>query len=131
MRQDFVLMVQCRSIFFGVLVWLLSSQQVLSVEVLLFAFDLAATTLVLVCGICSSCGSEGISVLSSIDSIIKIDRSIGNSDPRLRIVLIHRPNSNFNSIFDVLKTGRDFQYRSNPHISLNPSFWLRSWIISK
>ena len=29
-------MVQCQSIFFRVLVWLLSSQQVLSLEVLLF-----------------------------------------------------------------------------------------------
>ena len=69
MKQDLVLMVQCQSIFFRVWVWLLSSQLVLSVEVLLFAFDLAATTLVLVCGICSSCGSAGISVLSSIESI--------------------------------------------------------------
>ena len=34
-----------------------------------FAFDLAATTLMLVCGICSSCGSAEISVLSSIESI--------------------------------------------------------------
>ena len=33
-NQDLVLMVQCHSIFFGVLVWLLSSQRVLSVEVL-------------------------------------------------------------------------------------------------
>ena len=40
-----------------------------SVEVFAFAFDLAATTLVLVCGICSSCGSAGFSVLSSIESI--------------------------------------------------------------
>ena len=62
-------MVQCQSIFFGVLVWLLSSQQILSVEVFAFAFDLAATTLVLVCGIRSSCGSAGLSVLSSIESI--------------------------------------------------------------
>ena len=55
------------------------------------------------------------------------DRSIGNSDPRLRIILIHRPNSNFNSTFEVSKTGRDFQYRPDSHVSLNPSFWLRSW----
>ena len=51
------------------------------------------------------------------------DRSIGKSDPRMKIVLVHGLNSNFNSIFEVLKTGRHFQYKSNPHISLNPSFW--------
>ena len=51
-------------------------------------------------------------------------RSIGNSDPRMRIVLIQGLNSNFNSIFEVLKTGRDFQYRPDSHVSLNPSFLL-------
>ena len=34
-RQDFILMAQCQSIFFHVLVWLLLSQRELSVEVLL------------------------------------------------------------------------------------------------
>ena len=58
------------------------------------------------------------------------DCSIRNSDPRLRIILTHRPDSNFNSIFEVFLTGRDFQYKSNSHISLNPSFWLWSWIVS-
>ena len=53
------------------------------------------------------------------------------SHPRLRIVLIHRPNSNFNSIFEVSKTGRDFQYRPDSHVSLNPSFCFRRWIISR
>ena len=72
---------------------------------------------------------EFLCYLNRIDHVF--DRSKGNSDPRMRIVLIHGLNSNFNSIFEVLKTGRDFQYRSNPHISLNPSFWLRSWIISR
>ena len=94
-----------------------------------FAFDLAATTLMFVCGTRSSCGSAGICVvLNGIDHIL--DRSTGNSDPRLRIVLIYRPNSNFNSIFKVLQTGRDFQYRPNSHVSLDPPFWLRSSIIS-
>ena len=78
-------------------------------------------TLTLVCGTWSSCGSAGISVLSWFESIHMFDRSIGYSDPRLRIVLIHRPNSNFTSIFEVLKKlVVTFQYRSNPHISLNP-----------
>ena len=43
-------MAQCQSIFFHVLVWLLLNQQVLSVVVFAFAFDLAAITLILVCG---------------------------------------------------------------------------------
>ena len=59
-------------------------------------------------------------VLNWIDHIF--DRSIGYSDPRLRIILIYRPNSNFNPMFAVLKTGCDFQYKSNSHVSLNPSF---------
>ena len=42
----------------------------------------------------------------------------------------HGLNSNFNSIFEVLQTGRDFQYRSKSHISLDPPFWLRSSIVS-
>ena len=81
----------------------------------------------LVGGVCSSCGSAGISEFSSSIELDHIfDRSIGNSDPRMRTVFVHGLNSNFNSILEVLETGRDFQYRSNPHISLNPSFWLRS-----
>ena len=96
-----------------------------------FAFDLAATTLILVCGTWSSlwiCRNFCI-ILIWIDHIF--DRSIGYSDPRLRIVLIHRPNSNFNSIFEVLKTGCDFQKMPNSHVSLNPSFCLWSWIVSR
>ena len=42
----------------------------------------------------------------------------------MRIVLTHRPDPNFNPMFVVLKTGRDFQYRPNSHFSLNPSFLL-------
>ena len=67
-------------------------------------------------------------ILNWIDHVF--DRSIGNSDPRMRIVLIHGLKSNFNSKIEVLETGRDFLYRSNPHISLNPSFSLWSRIIS-
>ena len=37
-------------------------------------------------------------VLNRIDHIF--DRSIRNSDPRMRIVLIHGTNSNFNTIFE-------------------------------
>ena len=58
-------------------------------------------------------------------------RSIRYSDPRLRIVLTHRPDSNFNSMFADLKTGCDFQYKPNSHVSLNPCFRLWSWIVSR
>ena len=58
------------------------------------------------------------------------DRSVRNSDPGMRIVLIHGLNSHFNSVLEMLKTGRDFQYRSNSHISLDPPFWLRRFVVS-
>ena len=94
------MMTQCQSIFFHVLVWLLLSQRVLSVEVFAFAFDLAVTTLVLVWNLLFLwiCRIYCI-VFNRIDHIF--DRSIGNSDPRMRIVLIHGLNSNFNSILPV------------------------------
>ena len=48
----------------------------------------------------------------------------------MRIVLVHGLNSNFNSVLQVLKNGRNFQYWSNSHISLDPPFWLRSSVVS-
>ena len=100
----------------------------LSVEVLLLTLTWLQPHSCL-CGICSSCGSAGISVVvNRIDHIF--DRSIAYSDPRMRIVLIHGLNSNFNSLLEVLKTGRDFQYKSNSHISSDPPFWLRSFVVS-
>ena len=36
-----------------------------------------------------------------------------NPDPRMRTVFTHRPDSDFNSMFPVQITGRDFQYGSN------------------
>ena len=48
----------------------------------------------------------------------------------MRIVFVHGLNSNFNSVLEVLKTCRDFQYRSNSRISSDPPFWLRSFVIS-
>ena len=75
------------------------------------------------------CRNFWILILNRIDHIF--DRSIGNSDPRMRTVFIHGLNSNFNSILEVLRTGRYFQYyKSNFQISLNPSFRLRSWSVS-
>ena len=40
-----------------------------------------------------------------------------NSDPRLWIIFSQRPDSNFNSMFAVQITGRDFQYGSDSCIS--------------
>ena len=73
-----------------------------------FAFDLAAITLTLVCDFWSSGGSARISVLLWFDSDHVFVRCTRYSDPRLRIVLTHRPDSNFNPKFAVLKTCCDF-----------------------
>ena len=56
--------------------------------------------------------------------------SMRNSDPRLRVVLTQRPDSNFNSMFAIQATGRYFQYGSNFCASLDPSFRLWWSIIS-
>ena len=40
-------------------------------------------------------------------------QSMRNSDPRVRIVFVHRFNSDFHSIFTLKVTGCDFQYGSN------------------
>ena len=87
-----------------------------------FALDLAATTLELVCTLSSSCWICKIFCVVFNRIVHIFDRSVRNSDPGMRIVLIHGLNSNFNSIFEVPKTGRDFQYKSNSHISLDPPF---------
>ena len=56
--------------------------------------------------------------------------SMRNSDPGLRIVLTQRPDSNFNSVFTIQATGRNFQHGSNFCVSLDPSSWLWWSIIS-
>ena len=48
----------------------------------------------------------------------------------MRIVFIRGHNSNFNSVLEVLKACRDFQYKSNSRISSDPPFWLRSFVVS-
>ena len=45
-----------------------------------------------------------------------------NSDPRVRIVFVHRFNSDFYSIFTLQITSCDFQYGSNFGVPLNPTF---------
>ena len=70
--------------------------------------------------------------VSVFDVIVHITNcSVGNSDPRLRIVFVHRLNSNFNSVLEVLKTRCDFQNRSNSRVFSDPPFWFRSWIVSR
>ena len=49
------------------------------------------------------------------------------SDPRVRIVFVHRFNSNFHSMFTLQITGCDFQYGSNLSVLPNPTFWFR-WV---
>ena len=71
-----------------------------------------------------SSGSMSIHFLSFIGTVL------GNSTVslfcglRMRNVLTQRPDSDFNSMFSVHVTGRDFQYGSISRVSLNPSFWL-------
>ena len=109
---------------------MLSSQQVPSVEVLLLPSIWLQPHSCLFVGICSSCESAGIFCIVFKRMSHIFDCSIRNSDPGMRIVLVHGLNSNFNSILEVLETGRDFQYRSYSHISLDPPFWLRSSVVS-
>ena len=81
-------MVQCQSIFFDVLVWLLSSQQVLSVEVLLLPLTWLQPHSCLFVEFALLVDLQDFCiVLNRIDHIF--DRSIGNSDPGMRIVLVH------------------------------------------
>ena len=39
--------------------------------------------------------------------------SMRNSDPGVSVVSAQRPNSNFNSVFTIQATGRNFQHGSN------------------
>ena len=94
MHWEMVLMVQYLSIFFR------SSVQCLHINTFFcgfaFACDLAAITLTLVFDVRSSCGSA----ITSCIVVIWIEHvfvsSKRYSDPRLRIILTHRPDSNFN-----------------------------------
>ena len=58
------------------------------------------------------------------------DRSIGNSDPRMRTVLIYRFNSNYHSIFTLHVTGCDFQHGPNFCVPSNPTFRVSWFFIS-
>ena len=49
------------------------------------------------------------------DQIVQANR---NSDPRVRIMFVHRFNSDFHSMFTLYVTGCDFQYGSNFWCSL-------------
>ena len=51
-----------------------------------------------------------------------------NSDPRVSIVSVQRPNSDLNSIFTVQITGCNFYYGPNLCVPLDPSFWLW-WLV--
>ena len=90
----------------------------------------ATTTPELVGTYSSSCGSAK-TLRVVFDVIVHITNcSVGNSDPRLRIVFFHGWNSNFNSVLKMLKARCDFQNRSNSRVSFVPSFRFRSWIVS-
>ena len=118
-------MVQCQSILFHVMVWL-SCQWIPSVEVLLLPSTWPQLLLSLLVRLPLLVDLQIFRVV--FDVIVHIPYcSVGNSDPRMRSVFVHGLNSNFNSVLEVLKTGRDFQYRSNSRVSSDPPFWLRSF----
>ena len=53
-----------------------------------------------------------------------------NSDPGVRIVFVHRHDSDLNSIFAVQATGCNFQYGSNFGVPSDPTFWCRCFFVS-
>ena len=54
-------------------------------------------------------------------------KSRENSDPRKRMVLVHRLNSDFHSILALQETSCNFQYGPNLGVPSYPTFWFR-WI---
>ena len=52
-------------------------------------------------------------------------QAMRNSDPRVRIVLVLKLNSNCHSIFTLWIAVCDFQYGSNNSVHSNPTFWVR------
>ena len=60
------------------------------------------------------CGSLMlVVVVLLVDQVFdQLVQSMRNSDPRVKIVFVHRLNSNFHSIFTVQLTGCDFQHGS-------------------
>ena len=67
-------------------------------------------------------------------SVVRINHkfiwSMRNSDPGLSVVFTQRPNSDFDSMFTIQATGRDFQHGSNFYASLDPSFRLWCFFVS-
>ena len=67
--------------------------------------------------------SCSLSSYSLVDQVCdQLVQSMRNSDPRVRIVFVHRFNSNFHSIFTLQVTGCDFQHGSNFGVPSNPTF---------
>ena len=83
-----------------------------------FAFDRHAKPFALSFDACSSSWFSWISV-----SLLFKFITMRNSDPRVSIVSIQRPNSDLNSMFTVQITGCNFQYGPNFGVSLDPTFW--------
>ena len=46
-----------------------------------------------------------------------------NSDPRVRIVFVHRLNSDLNSVFTLQTTGCNFRYGPNFGVPSDPTFF--------
>ena len=52
-------------------------------------------------------------------------QAMRNSDPRVRIVFVHRLNSDLHSKFTLQATGCNFQYGPNFGVPFDPTFWFR------
>ena len=77
----------------------------------------------------SSCISE-VSCSMLFKFITNFFCSMRNSDPRVRIVSVHRHSSDLNSVLNVQATGCNFQYGPNFGVPFYPSFWLWRFFVS-
>ena len=56
--------------------------------------------------------------------------SMRNSDPRVSVVFVQRPNSDLNSIFTMQIIGCNFQYGSSFGVTLDPTSGLRCFFVT-
>ena len=57
-------------------------------------------------------------------------RAMRDPGPGVRIVFVHRHNSDLNSVLTVQALGCNFQYGSNVGVSSDPTFWFGCFFVS-
>ena len=120
-------MVQYQSIFFHAWVTVLVDEQVVDG---LLGFALAVDRLAKAnTSVFNANTSVFVSGLLLVVVVLFVDQvcdqlvqSMINFDPRVRIVFVHRFNSDFHSMFTMQVTGCNFQDESNFGVPLNPTF---------